>query len=297
MLPGGSDAVEQASARDSYSVPVGRYRPGGPMAAVVTGPMLRRAYRLDAADTTVGAVIDAYRERLAADGFAVLWSCRTEACGGFDFRNAVELMPVPAMMIDTSDFAQLSMRRVGAGKGAVVSVLASRLGDRIFVQTVSVAVGEGSGDPALTALAPPAEVPSDPAPSAPPVVSQSAGSGALLAQLKAEGHVRVDGLDFDSGGTRIAPSSDGVLDALATMLKAEPQLAVAVVGHSDATGELKTNLTVSERRAEAVRAALEARGVAAARLSAHGVGYLAPVASNATPEGRALNRRVELILR
>jgi len=72
---------------------------------------------------------------------------------------------------------------------------------------------------------------------------------------------------------------------------------VVIVGHSDNQGTLDANLALSQRRAEAVRDALVSRGVAAERLDARGVGFLAPVASNATEEGRARNRRVELVLR
>jgi OOP family OmpA-OmpF porin len=70
-----------------------------------------------------------------------------------------------------------------------------------------------------------------------------------------------------------------------------------IVGHSDNQGSLEANIALSKRRAEAVRTALITRGVAAERLEAHGVGYLAPVSTNLTEAGRTLNRRVELVLR
>lgn len=70
-----------------------------------------------------------------------------------------------------------------------------------------------------------------------------------------------------------------------------------MVGHTDDTGDLQANIAVSTRRAEAVRTRLiDAHGVAPDRIEAKGVGYLAPMASNATAQGRSLNRRVEAVL-
>ena len=72
---------------------------------------------------------------------------------------------------------------------------------------------------------------------------------------------------------------------------------MALVGHTDDTGALQANVAVSTRRAEAVRARLiETYGVAANRIEAQGAGYMAPITSNATPEGRDINRRVEAVL-
>jgi OOP family OmpA-OmpF porin len=81
------------------------------------------------------------------------------------------------------------------------------------------------------------------------------------------------------------------------MLRDNPALSVVIVGHSDNQGSLEANIALSQRRAEAVRAALVERGVEPERLEAHGIGFLAPVTSNAAPDGKALNRRVELVLR
>ena len=80
------------------------------------------------------------------------------------------------------------------------------------------------------------------------------------------------------------------------MMKQNPDLKVAVVGHTDSTGDFNYNLKLSERRAKAMVEALVKDGVAANRLAGVGVGPLSPVAPNDTPEGRAQNRRVELVL-
>ena len=87
------------------------------------------------------------------------------------------------------------------------------------------------------------------------------------------------------------------LDQIATYLKADAGARLHVVGHTDSVGGFDSNLALSRRRAEAVVAALgRDYGIAASRLQPNGVASLAPVASNAAEEGRAKNRRVELVL-
>ena len=86
------------------------------------------------------------------------------------------------------------------------------------------------------------------------------------------------------------------LERLAELLNAHPQLTARIEGHTDSIGGIALNQTLSLKRAEAVRQALIARGVAAERLTAEGLGPARPIATNATPDGRGQNRRVEVYL-
>jgi OmpA-OmpF porin, OOP family len=116
--------------------------------------------------------------------------------------------------------------------------------------------------------------------------------------LAATGHVAVYGIYFDTGKAVLKPESTPALQEVAKLLAGDPALELWVVGHTDAVGQLEANMKLSQDRAEAVVQALtSAHGVAAARLRSHGVGPLAPVASNDAWEGRAKNRRVELVKR
>jgi len=310
--PGAPEAAEPTAeldrAYDRYTLPVGAFGPEGGETRALAGRVIRRAFRLADTERSTEAVMAGYRRRLEAMGFTVLLDCAAAACGGLDFRFGVELLPPPDMLIDSTDFAQLSAHRPAADGTAqhpgeaYVSVLVSRVLGSIYVQTVTVLPRAG---PEEARIGPAPLLPEPEAGAgAEPEAGAAAGSvvlprdtRALRRRLIAEGHVPVAGLAFETGGAALSPGSARALDALAEMLSADPELAVVIVGHSDNEGGLEINLDLSERRARAVMEALIARGVPAAQLDARGVGFLAPITSNATEKGRARNRRVELVLR
>jgi OmpA-OmpF porin, OOP family len=123
-----------------------------------------------------------------------------------------------------------------------------------------------------------------------------ADATALLNDMKQTGHVAVYGIYFDTGKSEIKPASDAALAEIAKLLKTSPALKVFIVGHTDNVGTIESNMKLSQARAEAVAQVLTGKHViAAARLRGFGVGPLAPVASNDQEEGRAKNRRVELV--
>jgi outer membrane protein OmpA-like peptidoglycan-associated protein len=122
-----------------------------------------------------------------------------------------------------------------------------------------------------------------------------ADAAAFKAGLAETGHVEVPGIFFDTAKADIKPESEPSLDEVAKLLQADPALKVWVVGHTDNTGVEQANVTLSQARAAAVVKALVAKGIAGARLSAHGAGPYAPVTENKTDDGRAKNRRVELV--
>jgi outer membrane protein OmpA-like peptidoglycan-associated protein len=103
-------------------------------------------------------------------------------------------------------------------------------------------------------------------------------------------------MKFRNGTALLTPDDAASLDEMARVLLARPDLRMRIEGHTDDRGIAANNTLLSVQRAEAVRDALVKRGVDAARLSAIGRGSEAPIAPNDTPEGRSLNRRVELHL-
>jgi outer membrane protein OmpA-like peptidoglycan-associated protein len=107
--------------------------------------------------------------------------------------------------------------------------------------------------------------------------------------------VEVPGIYFESASAVLDPASNATIAALARMLARHADWTVTIEGHTDSIGTSAANLALSERRANAVRARLTSGGVAAARLRAVGYGQTKPRESNSTIEGRARNRRVELL--
>jgi len=111
-----------------------------------------------------------------------------------------------------------------------------------------------------------------------------------------QGHVEVPGIFFDFSKSDVKPESKPALEQIAKLLLANPALRVWVVGHTDNVGSAESNLTLSNARAAAViRVLTQQMGIAPKRLAPYGAGPYAPVATNKTDEGRARNRRVELV--
>jgi OmpA-OmpF porin, OOP family len=121
-------------------------------------------------------------------------------------------------------------------------------------------------------------------------------AGAMGTALKETGKVALYGIYFDFGKSVVKPESTPALTEVSKLLKQVPTLTLFVVGHTDMVGDPASNMRLSQDRAAAVVAALTGQfKVPAARLRPMGCGPYAPVATNATEEGRAKNRRVELV--
>ena len=120
---------------------------------------------------------------------------------------------------------------------------------------------------------------------------------ALQAQQTERGMVLTLGdVLFDTGRAELKSGAFSTVDRLATFLRENPERRVAIEGYTDAVGSDTSNLSLSQRRADAVRAALVSRGIDGTRITAKGMGEAVPVASNDTAEGRQRNRRVEVII-
>ncbi|MCU0911551.1 MAG: OmpA family protein [Rhodobacteraceae bacterium] len=268
-LPSGAvRAAESAERFGTYALPVGPWTDAGLPTELLEGRVELTAWHVPGTATTL-ELLAPLRDRLAAEGYESVFDCATEACGGFDFRYEMRVLPEPEMHVNLGDF------RFHAAP--------ARPGD---LQTA------GTGGPAAAAEnAQPGLLPgSDPA-------AAAAAPGTLAATLDATGRAVLADLSFETGSSRLAAGAFPSLDALAAYMAANPGRRITLVGHTDASGALEPNVALSRARARAVRERLIADyGVDAGRIAADGVGYLMPLAPNVTDEGRALNRRVEAVV-
>lgn len=118
----------------------------------------------------------------------------------------------------------------------------------------------------------------------------------MAKDIDKKGSVRLYGIHFDTDKAIIKENSEATLAEIAALMDQESDLRLNVVGHTDAVGDIEYNMDLSRKRAEAVVGTLSSEhGIVESRLKPHGVGPLAPVASNEDEDGRARNRRVELV--
>lgn len=207
-----------------------------------------------------------YETALKSAGFETVFTCSGDACGVARFGL-------------TSDWAD---QWYGAGHYQFSGKIARPQGD------VYLSLHVGSGETDLDTI----EV----KPIEGGLVTVNAA--ALAGDIGKSGHVAIYGIYFDTAKADLKPESAPALQEIGKLLQQDPKLKLYVVGHTDNVGELQMNMDLSRRRADAVMKALTTTyGVSTDRLQAYGSGPLAPVASNKAEEGRAKNRRVELVER
>ena len=293
-FPRGAERTMQRIAElDSHALPIGPWADGAMLTQRVEGRVEQTAWRVPgAAEAGTLALISPLRAALLADGWQVLFECEALSCGGFDFRYSIDVLPEPDMHVDLGDFRFLSAERTGPGGPEAVSLLVSRSAEAGFVQVVSI----GAAPPAA-----PPPIPESQAAPAAAIVRERADAvlqpSGLATALQANGSAVLEDLVFGSGSAELGRGPFATLATLADFLKQDPARRVVLVGHTDASGGLAGNTALSRARAASVRERLiDEYAVPGTQITAEGVGYLAPRASNQTQEGRARNRRVEVIL-
>lgn len=125
-------------------------------------------------------------------------------------------------------------------------------------------------------------------------MTQDVAASDILSALEKEGRVALY-INFATGSATIQPDGQPIIDQIAASLQKSPALSISIEGHTDNVGGAPANLKLSQARAQAVVSALVAKGIASTRLTATGLGQTKPLADNATEDGRAKNRRVELV--
>ena len=269
---------EITRALDSYAMPVGPWVDGALPVETADGQLKQQAWTITATGLTTLQLIQPLRAQLHNDGFKIIYECRDQICGGFDFRFQTEVLPPPEMQVDLGNFRYFAARKDDGAE--LISVIASRSARAGFVQVTRI----GSTD--VTVDAPPLRE-----------STQTAQLSDLSKSLVQNGHVVLNELYFETGSSRLGRVQYDTLQALADFLTTSPDLKIAIVGHTDSSGSLDSNITLSIQRAKSVLDKLVIDyNVNSAQLKAQGMGYLDPIASNQTQVGREKNRRVEVII-
>jgi outer membrane protein OmpA-like peptidoglycan-associated protein len=235
----------------------------------VEGAITRITYEMPEGHSTA-EVFQSYRDALRDGGFEVLYACEMNECGNLLF------------------FQNLERPFILRGEHRYVAAKADLPRGQVYV-TVRVYT-TARQDPPVRAMVNVAET-----------RRMKAGlvkvnADAMADEIAKQGHVALYGIYFDTDKAEIKSASRETLAEMATFLSGNPTIKIYIVGHTDNVGTVAYNMQLSQRRAEAVVKALVTRhGVDAERVIAKGVGPLAPVASNHGEEGRARNRRVELV--
>ena len=233
------------------------------------GRITRIAYRTNPGPSIL-EVSRNFETQLTKAGFETLLACDTDACGGIPFTEAIDALPIPQMWVDGFNYHYFAGRKVDGGRETYASVVVSENNKEIYAQLIVAELGA--------------------------IENKMVDAAAMAKGLGETGHIALYGIYFDTDKAVIKPESRPTLEQIAKLLAGQPQLNVFIVGHTDSQGTFDYNLDLSRRRAEAIAAELvKSYGIAQPRLRTAGVGLLAPIGSNASEAGRALNRRVELV--
>jgi OOP family OmpA-OmpF porin len=237
-------------------------------------------------------VLRNYQQELQRLGFQTLFRCAREECSAQDgalgwlylYPPGRRLKNTPDLSFDAlyiaTDQQFMTAKRTSAGADAYVSVYVANGGFDRHKETF---------EHAITLLEVILTVPME-------NKMVTVDAAAMAKEVAATGRVALYGIYFDTNKTDIKPESAPAIDEIAKFLKQDPKAIVYVVGHTDNVGGYEHNMGLSLRRAEAVVKELTTRhAIPATRLKAAGTGPLAPMAPNETEEGRAKNRRVELV--
>ena len=276
--------AEKSVPKDSYFLPTAAFEDGPIDGITAEGAVDQKSWKIAGGGLTTLQILEPLRRQLEAAGFSHLFECESDGCGGFDFRYEIDLLPEPDMHVNLGDFRYLAAKRE-ADSPEYIGLVVSRSANAGFVQLTRIGAADRTSTITASTKAPSPDI-------------RLADLTPVGQQLETKGHATLGDLFFKTGSSQLGEQSFDSLTGLAGYLADWPDRKIVLVGHTDAEGPLDGNIVLSRKRAAAVMDRLiYQHGVSPAQVSADGVGFLAPVASNLTDEGRTQNRRVEVILR
>lgn len=270
---------------DSYEILLGKVKrdPENPSEKIaessenLEGKVTKISYYLPEDRSTL-EVFRNYEDALKAAGFEIIFTCANKECGGRDFNNKV--VEYKSGFGDNYSDQRFLAAKLTRDEGDVY----------VSLYTVKNTSGGGPDRNHIYTEVDVIEV----APMQEAMVTVDAS--AMAEEIFETGSISIYGILFDFDKADIKPESASTIKEIVTLLNNNPDLKLFIVGHTDNKGSLDYNTNLSQKRAEAVVAVLVSEhGIESSRITPKGLAFLAPVASNSTEEGRAKNRRVELV--
>ena len=262
--------------QEIYQAPTGPWSKGHIKSVETNGRLIKRAWQALESTATVNQLAEPILEQLKAAGYQIIFDCHDRACGGFDFRFATDVLPAPYIYVNLQDFRFVTLKSYLHYK----TVLISRMANTLSLQLIEVMTSDAK---AITMVQ--------------PTTKNKLISDDIAALINQDSHAVLSDLEYESGSSKLGKGPFKSLSQVAKFLTDIPLSKAILVGHTDNVGSLESNILLSEQRATAVLERLgSAYGISLTRLSAKGVGYLAPMTSNSSKTGRELNRRVEFVL-
>ena len=237
----------------------------------ITGKTVTNVYQIDGTSLTLDQMLKPIINDLKNRQFGIELYCKTQVCGGFNFRKNLEIFKPPLMLINVANYSVATAKK----NNTAVSLIASKLGTTIYLQVVSIGINESD------------------------LIQPNIESeiNRFSSTLINEGAIVLDDLTYRSGSSTLGDGPFNSLLELAKFLKSTPTASIILVGHSDSTGELSQNIELSKNRAQAVADRLiKNHSIEQSRISAQGIGFLSPKTNNSTEKSRKKNRRVEAVL-
>lgn len=252
--------IDTETSTKGYSVPISE---------LIKGQYSREIYDYDMNQSSVN-IFKQVKKSLEAAGYQELYSCTSIACG--DIAGWQLYLTTSIGGLVQKQYFLSAVKEMNNAEPEYISLYVTEIDDRPRAL--------------IDMISPPTQNKFD-------IVVQS---NQLLSRIEKDGRVTVDGISFDLGSAELNNGSNQAIALMSKILKKNPNIKFAIVGHTDNSGDFNRNIELSSLRANKVRLELiDTFGISQHQLKASGIGSLSPMTSNTDENGRALNRRVELV--
>ncbi len=281
IIDGWTSVFDSWNPNGFMEIPMGPHKNDQKPVRFVEGDIQTTVFQIQDKQST-SSLLSTVWDHMATIGFTRIFQCETRRCGGFQFRNEIEVVEPPHMFVNLGDFQFISASRTTENGRDHATVLTSRSLSTGFVQIIFVYARQ---DTSVTV----------PSLAAPPI--SGIGTPNFERGLMSKGYVILSEVAFKSGEETPQDGQLPVFQDIARFLSSYPGYSIILVGHTDTAGSEDLNTALSLARAQAVLDILvNDYEVDPNQVSAHGNSFFAPRSSNLTETGRRQNRRVEVVL-